>query len=125
MQKLPYVGILQQQRKNNIRSFFLLLGFPSLILAAVWTFLLFTTYETSFNFELTNNVFLEYIPYVLIGVTVWFIIAYFAHSMSINKSTGSETLERRKNKRVYISGYENAKNQNYSKRCTQCFCKWS
>ena len=89
MQKLPYVGILQQQRKNNIRSFFLLLGFPSLILAAVWTFLLFTTYETSFNFELTNNVFLEYIPYVLIGVIVWFTIAYFAHSMSINKSAGS------------------------------------
>ena len=62
---------------------------------------MFRTYETSFNFELINNVFLEYIPYVLIGVTVWFIIAYFAHSMSINKSAGSETLERRTNKRVY------------------------
>ena len=62
---------------------------------------MFRTYETSFNFELINNVFLEYIPYVLIGVTVWFIIAYFAHSMSINKSKGSETLERRTNKRVY------------------------
>lgn len=101
MQKLLYVGILQQQRKNNIRSFFLLLGFPSLILAAVWAFLLFTTYDTSFNFELTNNVFLKYIPYILIGVIIWFTIAYFAHSMSINKSAGSETLERRTNKRVY------------------------
>ena len=62
---------------------------------------MFRTYETSFNFELINNVFLEYISYVLIGVTVWFIITYFAHSMSINKSTGSENLERRTNKRVY------------------------
>jgi len=40
-------------------------------------------------------------PYVLGGVLIWFIIAYFANTSIINSATGSEPLSRMENKRVY------------------------
>jgi heat shock protein HtpX len=40
-------------------------------------------------------------PFVLGGVGLWFIIAWFSHSAMIRKATGSKTLDRKENKRVY------------------------
>jgi heat shock protein HtpX len=41
------------------------------------------------------------IPVVLVGVIIWFIIAYFANVLIINSATKARPLERRENKRVY------------------------
>ena len=47
------------------------------------------------------GVFVQIAPYVLGGVLVWFLIAYFANTSIINSATGSIPLSRQKNKRVY------------------------
>jgi heat shock protein HtpX len=51
--------------------------------------------------EATNEHFLQTIPLVLIGVTIWFFIAWMGHSAFIRMATGSKPLERKENKRVY------------------------
>ena len=40
-------------------------------------------------------------PYVLGGVVIWFIIAYFANTFIISRATGARPLDRKDNKRVY------------------------
>jgi heat shock protein HtpX len=40
-------------------------------------------------------------PTVLMGVVIWFLIAYFANTWIINNSTGAVPLNRKDNKRVY------------------------
>jgi heat shock protein HtpX len=40
-------------------------------------------------------------PFILGGVLVWFLIAYFANTAIIRSATGSRPLERKENKRVY------------------------
>lgn len=48
-----------------------------------------------------NHSFLATAPFIIVGVTVWFIIAYFSHSFMINVATDSKPLSRAENKRVY------------------------
>ena len=50
---------------------------------------------------MVHSGFLYSIPYVTIGVIIWFLIAWFSHSSMIRRSTGSKPLERKENKRVY------------------------
>lgn len=45
--------------------------------------------------------FVEALPWVVGGCLVWFLIAYFANTTIIQLSTGSHTLKRKDNKRVY------------------------
>jgi heat shock protein HtpX len=40
-------------------------------------------------------------PFILGGVVVWFLIAYFANTSIIQAATGTRPLERKENKRVY------------------------
>ena len=40
-------------------------------------------------------------PYVLGGVALWFLIAYFANTSIIRSATGARSLERKEHKRVY------------------------
>jgi len=40
-------------------------------------------------------------PFILGGVAIWFMIAYFANTAIIRSATGSRPLERKANKRVY------------------------
>jgi len=47
------------------------------------------------------SIFIEIAPYIIGGVLIWFIIAYFANTSIINSATGSRPLERKENKRVY------------------------
>jgi len=49
----------------------------------------------------STGMFIHLAPYVLGGVLIWFIIAYFANTSIINSATGSEPLSRMENKRVY------------------------
>jgi len=50
---------------------------------------------------LTNDSFFNLLPYVAIGILVWFIIAFYANVYIIDKATEAYTLERKENKRVY------------------------
>jgi heat shock protein HtpX len=48
-----------------------------------------------------NNSFLRTVPFILVGVIIWFTVAWFSHSSMINAATGSKPLSRNENKRVY------------------------
>jgi len=98
---VKYTGLHTQIWKNNIKSIILLILFPAIILILVWLFVFFTRDQPDFRIPETNRVFLRYIPWVIIGVFTWFIIAFFSHSQMIEKATGSAPLKRLENKRVY------------------------
>ena len=94
-------------------SVLLLFMFPVIILATVWGFLaLVHTFNGSYyddsgevvfqvDFASVNDAFLTTIPWVLLGVGVWFIIAYFANASMISHATHSRPLSRKENPRVY------------------------
>lgn len=97
-----YVGIHTQIKRNNFKSVLLLLGFPLLVLAAVYAFLYFTSPSEDYIESVPiNETFVQVIPGVLIAVGIWFGIAFFFHNRMINRAAGSKTLERKENMRVY------------------------
>ncbi len=98
---MKYIGIHTQIWKNNIKSFLLLILFPAVILILAWVFIFLTQRQEGFNFVYANQTFLRYIPWVTIGVVLWFIVAFFSHTRMIEKATGSMPLKRQENKRVY------------------------
>lgn len=110
---MRYVGIYTQISRNNTLSMLLLLLFPIIILGMVWVFIFLVSYfgggyyDASGNYvheiswELINYYFLTTIPWVIVGVTIWFVIAYFFNSSMIRHAVGSRPLERRENTRVY------------------------
>jgi len=94
---MSYVGIQTQISRNNRNTALLMLAFPVLLLGMVYAFLYFITEEKS----QVNYAFITTIPFVLLGVGIWFTIAYFSHSTLIQMATGARSLERRENMRVY------------------------
>lgn len=76
----------------------LLVAFPMLVLAMVYSFLFFTKGN---SIECTNPLFISAVPYVIIGTGLWFAVAWMMQSSLISLATGSKPLERRENKRVY------------------------
>jgi len=95
---MKYVGLDTQIRRNNTRSIMLLMAFPLLIFIGVMGFFLWV-HQGDFN--AAGYDFLTTIPFVIGGVLVWFLIAYASHSTMISLATGSETLDRKNNMRVY------------------------
>jgi heat shock protein HtpX len=98
---MKYVGLQTQIWKNNIKSILLLILFPAVILILVWLFIFFISEQPEQRILYANQAFMQCIPWVSIAVCIWFLIAYSAHSLMIRKATGSVTLERSENKRVY------------------------
>jgi heat shock protein HtpX len=110
---MKYVGIQTQQRRNNIMSMMLLIMFPVIILGMVWVFLALLNYfEGGYYDEYGNMVyeldaatvnyyFLTTIPWVVGGVGIWFVIAYFSNVAMIQRATGARPLTRRENPRIY------------------------
>ncbi|MDR2885864.1 MAG: M48 family metallopeptidase [Rikenellaceae bacterium] len=107
---MQYVGIKTQQSRNNARSMALLVLFPLLVMGLVLLFFVIlygvggvdyrnSPYGSMFGF--VWPIFLQTVPWVLGGVAVWFLIAYFANSAIIKNATGSRPLDRKQNKRVY------------------------
>lgn len=106
---MEYVGIQTQQSRNNFRSMLLLCMFPCLVVGLTYLFCFLlhylamnddmTTYDDVISY--TNSMFLHVIPYVVGGVLVWFLIAYFANTSIIDSATGAVPLQRKDNKRVY------------------------
>jgi len=102
---MKYIGIQTQQQRNNIKSIFLLSMFPVLLIGLVYLFFLISVYYTEENsfsaWETAKEYTLQALPFVMIAVTLWFFIAYFANTLMIQLATHSSTLERREGKRVY------------------------
>ena len=58
--------------------------------------------DSSFNLiPAVNHDFLMTIPWITVGVIIWFLIAWFSHSSMIDAATSSKPLTRNENKRVY------------------------
>lgn len=83
--------------------------FPVVFFGLTWLYFLFTSfgqdsYATEQQFiplSSINHRFLLTIPWITIGVIIWFIVAWFSHVKMINTATDSRPLERNENKRVY------------------------
>ena len=103
---MKYIGLQSQISSNNRKSILLLIAFPLLLLGLVWLFFfainIFLSDEiVSFNIDTVHSGFLYSVPYVTIGVMIWFLIAWLSHSSMIRRATGSKPLVRKENKRVY------------------------
>ena len=108
---MKYFGLQSQIRKNNTNSVLILLMFPVVFLGLTWLFFFFTSIGQSQYFSqvegqnnmlpVINNNFLRTVPWISIGVIIWFTIAWFSHSAMINSATSSQPLERKENKRIY------------------------
>lgn len=102
-----------QIRRNNRLSVLLLLLFPVIILGMVWIFLALLNYFGNgyynqygelvhqLDMETVNYYFLTTIPWVVLGVAVWFCIAYFSNAAMVRRATGARPLTRQENPRVY------------------------
>lgn len=109
---MKYVGMLTQIRRNNFKSVLLLLMFPLIILATVWGFLALLgvlgllSYvapdgQTYVDWNLVNSTFLSVLPWVVLIVGVWFLIAYTFNVQMISHSVNSRPLTRKENPRIY------------------------
>lgn len=98
---MKYIGLHTQVWKNNIKSIILLVLFPVVVLALVWLFIFFTADQPEYRLYETNLAFVRLVPWVSLAVLTWFLIAYYSHSVMIEKATGSAPLSRQENKRVY------------------------
>lgn len=110
---MRYVGMLTQIKRNNMMSIVLLIMFPVIILATVWVFLALINYfgngyynqygEMVYQLDAAtvNAYFLSAVPWVVGGVGLWFLIAYFSNASMVRMATGARPLERRENPRVY------------------------
>lgn len=107
---MQYVGIQTQKSRNNFRSLLLLCLFPCLVCVLVLLFCyLFVMFSGTGNqvqgdvalTQMAVGFFVQIAPYVLGGVLIWFLIAYFANTSIINSATGSMPLNRQDNKRIY------------------------
>lgn len=95
---MQYIGLDKQIRKNNFNSLLLLIAFPALLLGMLYALVYFLQKEHGYD---PNTIFLQAAPAVLGAVGIWFLIAWAGHSAFIRMATGSKTLERTENKRVY------------------------
>ena len=110
---MRYVGIQTQIWRNNRMSILLLFCFPAILLGMVWVFFAVLTLlngnyneeygraTSSFDIEAVNHEFLMTAPWVIIGVAIWFTIAYFTNTAMIRNATGARPITRRDNPRVY------------------------
>jgi heat shock protein HtpX len=110
---MQYVGISSQISKNNRYSILLLIAFPALLLAMFYVIVFFiaqhdnNTYQPEdYGYDLSSKtsstrMFLTGLPFILIGVGIWFLIAYTSHAAFIRLATGAKPLERKDNMRVY------------------------
>ncbi|MEZ5010841.1 MAG: M48 family metallopeptidase [Bacteroidales bacterium] len=98
---MKYVGLQSQVWRNNINSLILLVLFPLVLFGLVFAFFFIANvYDPEMVTDPVSG-FLSTIPWITIGVLTWFLVAYFSHTRMIQSATGSRSLERKENKRVY------------------------
>ncbi len=96
---MTYVGIQTQIRRNNFNSVLLILAFPTVLLGMVYAILYFSQRQQ--EVQIVNDTFVRVVPFVILGTTIWFLVAWLIHNSLIRMATGSKPLERIENKRVY------------------------
>lgn len=95
---MDYIGLHKQIKQNNFRSVLLLLSFPALIIFGTYL-VLFLSFQP--ETEMANTLFFELIPFVIIGVGIWFLIAFYSHTSIIKRATKSKSLSRKVNPEIY------------------------
>lgn len=95
---MQYIGLQHQINRNNRNSFLLLIAFPALLLGMSYVFFFFVDKRDP---ELTNRHFLLAMPFIIVAVGIWFLIAWALHSSIILMATGARPLSRNENRRVY------------------------
>jgi heat shock protein HtpX len=100
---MKYFGLQSQISRNNTNSVLILAMFPVVFFGLSWLFFFFLSLsaEEHRSIDQINQSFLTTAPFIIIGVAVWFTIAWFSHSAMINAATDSKPLARSENKRVY------------------------
>ncbi|HEX6848998.1 MAG TPA: M48 family metallopeptidase [Chitinophagaceae bacterium] len=106
---MKYIGLHQQIRRNNTNSFLLLVSFPALLLGMFYVIIYFIAKDNAAeypgdNYPMSidhNAMFLAAVPFILVSVAVWFLIAWAGHATLIRLATGAKSLERKENTRVY------------------------
>jgi heat shock protein HtpX len=101
---MKYFGLHSQIRKNNTNSVLLLILFPLVLYGLTWLFFFLMSIvmkNEQVSLVKVNSSFLSTIPWITIGIIIWFIIAWFSHTAIIDSATNSKPLERNENKRVY------------------------
>lgn len=100
---MRYVGLQEQIRRNNRKSVFLLIAFPSVLLLSVYAVVFLLQYQPDYGYDLDyiNQNFLAVAPIVVVIVGIWFAIAYFSHTKMISMATGARPLERKNNMKIY------------------------
>lgn len=89
---MKYVGLHSVIQRNNTLSVLLLLGFPAILLGAVYLFFVILG---------DTSPFMSVLPWVLGAVAIWFAIAYFSNTSMIRHAVRATPLARRDNPRVY------------------------
>lgn len=102
-----------QIRRNNMLTIMLLLMFPVIILGMIWVFLALVNYFGNGVYDQYGNIvrhldtatvnyyFVNAIPWVIIGVGVWFAIAYFSNTAMVRAATGARPVTRKENPKIY------------------------
>ena len=110
---MKYVGIQTQIQRNNMMSILLLLMFPIIILGMIWVFLALINYFGNgyyndygelvhqLSLDEANYYFITTIPWVIVGVGIWFCIAYFSNTSMIRNAVGAQSVTRMENPRLY------------------------
>jgi heat shock protein HtpX len=100
---MKYFGLQSQIWRNNTNSVILLVLFPIIFFVLTWLFFFFMSMGSEVHRTISqiNQSFLTTAPFIIIGVGLWFVIAWFSHSSMINSATDSKPLSRNENKRVY------------------------
>lgn len=110
---MRYVGMHTQIMRNNRLTIMLLILFPVIILGMVWVFLALVNYFGNGYYDQYGNIvhqldaatvnyyFMNSIPWVIVGVGIWFTIAYFANTAMVRAATGARPLTRKENPKIY------------------------
>ena len=110
---MKYVGMYTQIRRNNMLTTVLLLMFPVIILGMVWVFLALVNYFGNGVYDqygnivrhldsaVVNHYFMNALPWVVVGVGAWFLIAYFSNTAMVRAATGAHPVTRKENPRIY------------------------
>ena len=110
---MRYVGMHTQIMRNNRLTIMLLILFPVIILGMVWVFLALVNYLGNLYYDQYCNIvhqldaatvnyyFMNTLPWVIVGVGIWFTIAYFANTAMVRAATGARPLTRKENPKIY------------------------
>lgn len=99
------VGLSTHIWNNNIKSGFLLAGFPILLLVLTWLFCFLLAWSGGKTeadlIAFANQGVADYAHIIIGAALVWLIIAWLFHSNMINAAVASESLSRKDNPKLY------------------------